>query len=316
MKLIWIDITNSPHVLFFEPLIKELKKKYNIIITARNYQQTIPLLRQKKIEFIELGRHHGRNKIIGAIKEIIIRLKFILKYKPNLTISHHAFYNIIATFITGRKSLYMFDGDGTKRQLLGIPFATKSLCPYILPQKTMFFRKLIKYPSLKEEIYLYDIKTKKPKKTTIILRPEAPQASYIKKNFILEPLIQDLIKQKGWKLILIPRVDEQRDYYKKYKNIEIPEIVDGPKLISNSSLVISAGGTMNREAVVLGVPVISAFPNKPLSIDKWLTKQNYMKMIKEPTIKDVKDILKFKKVYKKTDKGKKFIINTIDRLLQ
>lgn len=316
MKTIWIDITNSPHVLFFEPLINELKKKYKIIVTARDYQQTVQLLKQKNIDFIELGKHHGKNKITGTLKEVIERLKFIVKHKPDLTISHHAYYNTIAACLTGRSSLYIFDGDGTKRQILGILFATSSLCPEVLPQKRIFLRKLIKYPGLKEEIYLENLKRKTPKTPVIILRPEATQATYIKQAFILDPLIQELIKEKNIKIILIPRTDDQREYYKKYKNIEIPGVVDGPELISKSSLVISAGGTMNREAAVLGVPVISAFQNIPLSVDKWLVNNNYMKIIQKPTIEDVKEAIKSKHSYKKTDKGKKFILSIIDNLLQ
>lgn len=72
---------------------------------------------------------------------------------------------------------------------------------------------------------------------------------------------------------------------------------------------------MNREAVVIGTPVVSTFPSPPLSVDKWLVKEGYMRIIPNPTIKEIKDALKNKRIYKKSDKGKKFILNVIERML-
>lgn len=314
---IWIDLTNSPHVLFFKPLIKELQKKHKIIITARDYQQTIPLLKKYKLKFTQLGKHHGKGwtrKFIGTLLEIIQRLEFIAKTKPDLSITHQSFYATIAAFLTGRKSLYIFDGDGSYIQMSGIIYATKSLCPEAIKKKRIFLRKLTKYPGLKEEVYLSDYKQKE-KQNMIFLRPEATQASYIKKENILDNLIEQLQKEK-YKLVLMPRTPDQREYYKDFKNLEVPELVDGPDILSRSSLVISGGGTMNREAVVLGTPVISIFQNKPLSIDRWLIHNKYMNLIKEPTLQDVKNTIKSKNKYIKSSKGKEFILETINNMLK
>lgn len=321
---IWIDMTNSPHVLFFEPIIKELKKKHKIIVTARDYQQTVPLLKQKKIPFIQLGKHHGKNmisKMFGYIHEVLIRIKFILKIKPDLTINHHGMYATMAAFLTGNKVVYIFDGDGSTIQMSDILFANKSLCPEALPNK-IFNKKLIKYPGIKEEVYLSNFKPNKsyPKKLGIkrkyiLIRPEATTATYIKKANMLDKLITDIIKQNKYDIVITPRTEQQRQYYKKFKVIIPNQVIDGPNLIANSSLMISGGGTMNREAVVLGIPVITFFPNILLSVDKWLVKNNYMKSIKNPTLKDIKETIKTTKKYKRSDKGKKFILKTINSML-
>ncbi|MFH1326505.1 MAG: DUF354 domain-containing protein [archaeon] len=325
---IWIDLTNSPHVLFFEPLIKELKKNHKVIITARDYQQTIPLLKEKNIPFIELGRYHGKSvvsKILGSLSEIFVRIKFINKFKPDLSLSHHAQYSTIAAWITRKKALYIFDGDKSVLQMMGIFFAP-SLCPENLPKK-MYCINPIRYPGLKEEIYLYNFKPDKnylkkigikKKKYNIFIRPEATSASYIKGKGSLNPLLKELEKEKDFQIIMVPRTPDQKEYYKKrYKNIFIPDkVVDGPQLISNVDLVISGGGTMNRESVVLGTPVLSSFQNDPLTIDKWLIKEGYMILKREPAIKDIKKMLVNKKKYKISSKGKKRVLEIIENILK
>ena len=326
MKKIWIDCTNSPHVLFFEPLIEELKKKYKVVVTARDYQQTLDLLKKKRIPFKQLGKHHGSttlSKFLGYFHEVWLRIKFIIKEKPDLTICHHGMYATMAAFLTGYRRLYIFDGDGSRIQMSDIIFANRSLCPEALPNR-IFGRKLCKYPGLKEEVYLSSFK-KDPdylkklglkKKKTIFIRPEATSASYIRGKHLMDSLIGDLEKE-GYQIIIKGRTPEQIKYYqKKFKNLFVPtQTIDGPNTIANSDLAISGGGTMNREAAVLGTPVISTFPNPPLSVDKWLVKNRYMQIITNPTVTDVKSTLKTKKRYKMSDKGKKVILKIIGETL-
>ena len=129
---IWVDMTNSPHVLFFKPIMDELGKEHDIIVSARDYQQTLPLLDRYRIDYVLLGKHYGKcwiRKFFGSIREVFLRLAFILRVKPDLVITHHSFYATLAAFFTNNKSLYIFDGDASHIQMAGIIFASKSLCP-------------------------------------------------------------------------------------------------------------------------------------------------------------------------------------------
>jgi len=219
--------------------------------------------------------------------------------------------------------LYIFDGDGNNIQMSDIIFANKSLCPEVLPNR-IFGKKLYKYPGFKEEVYLSSFNKDKnyfkelglKNKKTIFIRPEATSASYIKGNHCMDDLIKDLEKE-GYQIIIKGRTPEQIKYHQKnFKKSFVPtQTIDGPNTIANSNLVISGGGTMNREAVVLGIPVISTFPNSPLSVDKWLVKHGYMKIITNPTLKDIKQALKTKKRYKMSNKGKQIILRTIEGML-
>ena len=183
---------------------------------------------------------------------------------------------------------------------------------------------LYKYPGFKEEVYLssfdkdpnYLSKLGLKKKKTIFIRPEAASASYIKGENLMDNLIRDL-EEEGYQIIIKGRTPEQIKYYQEnFENLFVPtKTIDGPNALANSDLVISGGGTMNREAAVLGIPVISTFPNQPLSVDKWLVKRGFMKIITQPTLKDVKEALDIKKRYKMSDKSKRVILKTIEDML-
>jgi predicted glycosyltransferase len=326
---IWIDMTNSPHVLFFEPIIESLSKKHEVISTARDYQQTLALLEKKGIPYTLLGKHHGKSllaKIKGLFGEVACRIKFINENKPDLTITHQSYYATLAARLTGRKSLYIFDGDEAILQMLGIFFGSRVLAPEKLPSKIKGV-KVSKYPGLKEEVYISSFTPDQsylsklgfnPEKSTILIRPEAGSATYIKKENVLSPLLDSLENEEKYQVILLPRTLEQKEYYKKsYKNLYIPEgILSGPDLAANVDLVISGGGTMNREAVVFGTPVISAFQNPPLSIDRWLIEEGYMNLIKEPNLQDIEEAINKKKSYKMSSAGKEKIMEYIEQMLQ
>lgn len=326
---IWIDMTNSPHVMFFEPIIESLSKEHEVMSTARDYQQTLSLLKEKGISYTLIGKHHGKSLLVkfkGMFSEIALRIKFINQNKPDLTITHQSYYATLAARLTGRKSLYIFDGDGALLQMLGIFFGSKVLAPEKLPSKIKGV-KVSKYPGLKEEVYISSFSPDQnylsklglnPEKLTILIRPEAGSASYIKQENVLGPLLDLLENEEKFQVILLPRTSEQKEYYKEfYKNFFIPEgILSGPDLAACVDLVISGGGTMNREAVVFGTPVISAYQNPPFSIDKWLIEEGYMDLIQEPGLLDVEEAIEKKKRYKMSTAGKEKILEEIEKMLQ
>ena len=308
-KKILIDITNSPHVLFFEPIINKLKDKYEIIITCRNLAQTIPLLKEKHIPYTIIGGHH-KNRLLKGL-ELITRsfllYNFTKNVKPDLCISHGSYFCSIAARFAGVKEIWTLDGDKAKTVIsTSMKFAKKVLIPECVPNEN-YLRfgakkdRLYHYPGLKEEFYLYNFKkdlnyldkfnVDKDKKT-IFLRPEADFASYYEgKKDIFVNLVPKLLKK--YNLILIPRTKKQRELYDKFmsKGLIMLEIVDGPQMMANVDLVISGGGTMNREAVVLGTKVISAYQGELLTVDKFLIKNKYMLHTKKLTLEYINKVI-------------------------
>lgn len=334
--VVWIDLTNSPHVLFFEPIINELKKKkYEIFLTARDYQQTTPLLEQKGLIFKLVGQHYGKSKsakLFGLFHRSFLLWRNLRKKQVELSMSHGSPYCVLASRMLKTKNIWTLDGDEAKWVMRpALPFTDKIIVPEIVPKENIVrfggkIEKIVQYPGLKEEVYLCDFKPKKAvlrqlglckKDKIIVMRPEASKAIYYdKKTYVLDKTIQFFIEQGNAQIVLIPRTEDQGNYYKKKYGgkIILPKVVDAPSLISYATLVVSGGGTMNREAVVLGTPVLSVYQDKLISIDKWLIANGYMHHSLDPTKEDIEKAMKLKK-YKKSKKGReKFIQYILEEL--
>jgi len=324
-------MTNSPHVLFFEPLINMLKKEgVEFLISARPYQQTIELLKQKKLDYEIIGKHYGKSKsrkAFGLFFRSFLLWKEMTKQKKRISfsISHGSPYCSIASNFAGIYNLWTLDGDKAKDVIVpSVKFANKVIIPEIVPKENYVKmgtkeEKIAQYPGLKEEVYLWDFKPNKrylqeigveTDKPIILIRPEASKAVYIKETEFLIPLIRTL--KEDYFIILISRTLDQNIAYRRVfgNSVFIPaEALDGPNVIANCSLVISAGGTMNREAVVLEKKVISTFREEMLTVDKWLIKNRFMLHNPNPNKKFVDYVINSKTEtgkYRRSNKAFKF----------
>ena len=331
-------MTNSPHVLFFEPLIRALKTEgAEFLITARPYQQTTELLEEKKFNYKTIGKHYGKNKLrkaFGLFFRSFLLWKEIVKQKSQISfsISHGSPYCSIASKFAGIHNLWTLDGDKTKDVIEpSVRFADKVVIPEIVPKENYVKmgtkeEKIIQYPGLKEEVYLWDFKPNKKyletrgietDKPVVLIRPEATKAVYIEEKDFLLPLVEML--KEDYFIILIPRTPDQKVLYKRIfgNSIFIPtQVLDGPNVIANSSLVISAGGTMNREAVVLGKKVISvragAGKEELITVDKWLIENRFMLEDPNPSKEFINDVINGEietRKYKRSNKAFRFFLD-------
>jgi predicted glycosyltransferase len=117
----------------------------------------------------------------------------------------------------------------------------------------------------------------------VVARPPAREALYHRfENELFDELLAYLNSQASLKVLLLPRTDAQRKQYEERKlaNVLIPaEVLDGSNLIAAADLVISAGGTMNREAAALGVLAASVFMGKWAAIDEQLVSEGRLRKI-------------------------------------
>jgi predicted glycosyltransferase len=162
MKIL-IDISNSPHVLFFNPIIKELEKRgHEVIITAREHAQTLELLKIYGYKYELIGKHAGKNKfkkLLNALSRVFAIKKFIKQQKPDVCISHQSPYVIYAGFLSGIKRIYIFDNEHARLQnKLTFPAANKIICPEAITEFSG--KKFVKYPGIKEAVYLRNLKIK------------------------------------------------------------------------------------------------------------------------------------------------------------
>jgi predicted glycosyltransferase len=303
---IWIDLTNSPHVILFKHIIQDLQNDHKIILTCRSLANTIDLLDLYGFSYHVVGKHYGQNiakKACGFPLRVAQLYYFLRNKRIDMAISHSSFYSPIVAKILGSRCIYLNDNEHAAGNRLSFIFADLILIPEFLDTKKILaqwgrFHKIVRYPGLKEGIYLWQYKnrvpnktdeTKKVQKRTIYIRPEPLTAQYYKgqQNFMDDLLIG----LKGIaQVVLLPRGKDQKNYYKqeKFKHIRIQEkSIQLSHIFNTCDLFIGAGGTMTREAAVLGVPTISIYQDDLLDVDKYMINNGFMIHHKEITAERV-----------------------------
>ncbi len=308
-KKIWIDLDNSPHVPFFAPIIKELSKcGYQVMLTARNCFQVCGLADRFNLSYKRVGFHYGSNKFLkvsGLILRALQLAPVILREKPDIALSHGSRSQILLASITCIPSVSISDYEYTKK--LPFVYPTWRIVPELIPDNFIKRKNvnILKYPGIKEDVYIPGFKPNPGIKDelcinkedfVVTIRPPATEAHYHnhQSEEIYKAVIDFLIHTSHTRIILLPRDEKQsafaRNSWQKWcnnKKIIIPDhVIDGLNVIWHSDLVISGGGTMNREAAALGVPVYSIFRGKTGAIDQYLVDNGRLTLLE--SVEDIR----------------------------
>jgi predicted glycosyltransferase len=315
-KKIWIDLENSPHVPFFKPIMEELEKRgHSIIVTARDCFQVCDLADLFHMKYQRVGRHYGKHtlaKIAGLGLRVLQMTPGMWREKPDLSISHGSRSQIVVSSLLGIPNLTIFDYEHSAWLRMFKPawvmapevISQDSICAKGIPRE-----RLLQYPGIKEDVYAPSFKPDASIKQklgledadlVVTIRPPATEAHYHNPEAegLLTAVFELLGAQPRTKIVLVPRTPKQGEDLRQQfpdmfrsKQAIIPEqVVDGLDLIWFSDLVVSGGGTMNREAAALGVPVYSIFRGKLGAVDRYLTEQGRLVMLSN--VEDVKTKLK------------------------
>ena len=301
-RRIWIDIDNSPHVPFFIPIIEELRKRgCEVLLTARDAYQVRELLKLNHLSCEVVGRHYGKNpaaKILGTCIRATQLIPRMLGRNIDLAISHGSRAQMICGFVLGIPTLLILDYEFIAK--MGFIRPDWIFVPEMIPNSKELKpkRKVLRYPGLKEDVYVPRLKLDPALKhrlglagndIVVTVRPPATEAHYHnpEAEILLEAALCLLTQTPDVRVILLPRNEKQgrmmRGTWGKWienRKIVIPEsAVDGMNLIWFSDLVISGGGTMNREAAALGVPVYSIFRGKIGAVDRQLQREGRLILI-------------------------------------
>jgi predicted glycosyltransferase len=169
-----------------------------------------------------------------------------------------------------------------------------------------FKRAVFNYPGIKEDVYVPDFKPDasilkefgiNEIELLVTIRPPATEAHYHnpESELLFEATIDFLGQHENTRMVILPRNEVKQTAWVKSnwstlcesRKIIIPEhVVDGLNLIWHSDLVISGGGTMNREAAALGVPVYSIFRGKIGAVDRYLS--NNGRLVLLTSVEDVR----------------------------
>jgi predicted glycosyltransferase len=297
---IWIDLANAPHVAFFVPIIRELERRGNsIIISMRDFNQTVGLARMNGLNGTVIGTHGGKSSV-GKVTNLLGRAAQLASFgrraAVDVAVSHNSYTQTVAGRLIGARVVTIMDYEGQPANHIAFRLAHRVIVPSAFPEQDLRRfgcreSKAMRYAGFKEQVYLSDFSPdpafpselaracrlgdswKADGTVLITVRTPADIAAYHRfENRIFEKLLDRLDASEGVTVILLPRTPVQRTYYgDRFPRLHIPaEPLSGNDLMHYSDLVISAGGTMNREASVLGTPVCTIFAGKLPAVDKSL----------------------------------------------
>ncbi|MCK9248508.1 MAG: DUF354 domain-containing protein [Solirubrobacteraceae bacterium] len=317
---VWIDLTNSPHVLVLRPVIEELRRRgHRVDVTARDFAQTLGLCDRLGIAHTAIGRHRGE-RLPDKARGLASRTRALLAWSRSvggwpgggwrgragsapfdLAIGHGSNDVTVAAALLGIPVTTAFDYEwATVQHQINCRLADAVVVPDVIPVERLApygaTGKVRAYAGLKEEYYLADLEPDPAVLDELGLDHEAPLAVVrtppevsLYHRFHNDRFARVLtrLREQG-QVVVLPRTDDQRRELRDAGGFVIPDRpVDGPSLVGLADLVVSAGGTMNREAVALGTPVYTTFDGRPGAVDDALIADGRLRRLDDPDAIDL-----------------------------
>ena len=291
---IWVDLTNSPHVLVLRPIIAVLRARgADVRVTARDFAQTVELAERLGVDCEVIGHHRGARvgaKAVGLAERSAALARWARRNGPfDLALGHGSNDVTVAARLLRIRCSTMFDYEwATVQHTVNCRLAQAVVVPEAIPPERLdrygARGKLQRYPGLKEEYYLADFEPDRGVLTDLRLdatQPIAvvrtPPSVSLYHRFENDLFAQVLDRLRGTQAVVLPRVEEQRA---QLDGFIVPEhAIDAQSLIAFADVVVSAGGTMNREAVALGTPVWTTFEGRLGAVDERLIAEGRLKRL-------------------------------------
>ena len=302
---IWIDLANSPHVPFFRALITEfVQRGHQVETTARAFAQTVELAEAAGLAPEVIGGHGGR-ELSGKAGNLIGRVGALMRWahrrRFDLAVSHNSYTQIVAARALRLKSVTLMDYEHQPANHLAFRVASRVIVPRAFPDDALRrcgarSKKVRRYNGTKEDVYLADFRPDpnfvetlhalgiSTDNVLVVVRPPAHEALYHRfENELFDELLNCLRERADVKVVLLARTEAQRESVAAQHNsgnIILPRVaLDGANLIAAADLVVSAGGTMNREAAALGVPAATIYAGKWAAVDEELVREGRLQRI-------------------------------------
>ncbi|MEP6636086.1 MAG: DUF354 domain-containing protein [Acidobacteriota bacterium] len=299
---IWIDLANSPHVPFFRALATEfIARGHEVEVTARAFAETVALAQAAGFAPVVISGHGGRD-LAGKAGNLVQRSWGLRQWARerhiDLAVSHNSYSQILAARGLGLESVTLMDYEHQPANHLAFRVASRIIVPRSFPQEFLTryganAAKVRRYNGTKEDVYLADFKPDASfgeelralgitsTDVLVVVRPPARDALYHRfENELFDELLERLDAQSDVKVILLPRSKAQRATYGSRAKLIMPDTpLNGANLIAAADLVVSAGGTMNREAAALGVPAVTIYAGKWAALDEELVNEGRLRRI-------------------------------------
>lgn len=299
---VWIDLSNSPHPLLFEPIVRRLEERgHTVEVTARDNAQTVELARERWPAVKVIGgpspsaRAAKGMAIVGRIRKL---RQWARATRPDLALSHGSYAQIVAARVIRIPAVTAMDYEHQPANRLAFRLASQVLLPEALrgtgverqgakAHKTQYFH------GLKEELYLgqfdpdprvldaigIDRESEAP---VVVARTPPSGALYHRpENQLFSDVVVSLARDGALCVVLARRADQRQ----QFAGLELPNLllpqhaIDSRSLMCMADLVIGAGGTMTREAALLGVPTLSVFTGRTGAVDRWLEQRGALRRL-------------------------------------
>lgn len=299
---VWIDFANSPHVPFFTPMIAELKARgHDVVLTARDFAQTVPLARQLDMPVEVIGAHGGSDlvrKSIVVLRRASRLAAFAREAHADLAVHHNSYGEAVAARLVGIPSVALMDYEYQPANHLSFRLASKVMVPAAIPARDLARfgcgRRLETYDGIKEDLYVPYSREDPGLRARLgvsesdvlaVLRPAPDMAAYHRfHNRLFDDLIAYLDGGDGVTVLVTARTPEQREQMQRLPHGRLrvlTEVVDGIALVRAADLVITAGGTMAREAAAAGTPAYSLFQGRLGAVDRSLEAAGSLTLVRD-----------------------------------
>jgi predicted glycosyltransferase len=286
------------------PLIERFRDAgHEVQVTARDYAQTLEILERLAIAYVAIGAHGGASRR-GKLNALGNRTRRMIGFGRrgfDLALGHGSNDLALAAAALRVPAVNTFDYEwATQQHNIGCRLARRVIVPEAIPPERLRrygvgAAKLARYPGLKEEYYLADFVPDEsvpaalgvdPQRILVVVRPPPDVSLYHRKaNRLFSQVLGLLGTRDDVHAVVIPRTDQQRGYVRalRFPSLIVPQgAVDAQSLIAQADLVVSAGGTMNRESVALGTPVYTTYGGRLGGVDEWLIREGRLRPLIDP----------------------------------
>jgi predicted glycosyltransferase len=302
---VWLDLANSPHPLLFSPVARELQRRgHDVLPTARDNAQTVELAHERFGDVVVIGGESPRSlrpKAVALARRAAELRGWARAQRPDVALSHNSYAQIVAARALRMPIVTAMDFEHQPANHLAFRAADAILVPDVMPRGTIRRQgaraaKVRPYAGMKEELYLGDFEPdgsvaarleldERSEQALVVLRTPPGRAIYHRfENPLFVEVLKTLGAQPQVRVVVLTRVAEQRHAIAELglPNCVMPDgAIDARSLLYAADLVIGAGGTMTREAALLGVPTFSVFAGRSPAVDRALEARGLLQRLRQ-----------------------------------
>jgi predicted glycosyltransferase len=308
---LWFDMTAPAHPLVLRPVIERARAAgHEVVVTAREYAQTVELLQRLGIEHVVIGRHGGASrarKLLALFSRTARMRRTGGRGAFDLAVAHGSNDLALAAASLRIPAVNTFDYEfAVQQHHIGCRLARRVMVPESIPPERLrpygvTEEKLLRYPGLKEEYYLADFEPDEsvpqalgvdPERVLVVVRPPPDVSLYHRRsNPLFGAVLEAIGRREDVHAVVVPRTQAQREQVlaRMLPSVIVPaHAIDAQSLIALADLVVSAGGTMNREAAALGTPVYTTYGGRLGGVDEWLIHEGRLRPLTDPRAIEVR----------------------------